>query len=167
MGKLFSDDKVQIRTGFLRTKHLKDLLVPSSLPDTVQKNCTDSDNIGCYRCHQRVCDGCQNFLVSAKRIKSVVTRKSDKIRQSLSCRIDYVIYSATCTLCNRQCVGSCINFRSRLSNHKSHIKKNKRTYRSVNHFMDNSCSHTLANLKFVLIEQVATKPDTFLDHVTA
>ena len=95
MRKLFSDDKVQIRTGFRRTKNLKDLLVPSSLPDTDQENCTDSDNIGCYRCHRRVCDACQNFLVHAKRIKSVVTCKSYKIRQSLSCGTDYVIYCAT------------------------------------------------------------------------
>ena len=102
MRKLFSDDKVQIRTGFRRTKHLKDSLVPSSLPDTVQKNCTDSDNTGCYRRHRRVCDACQNFLAPAKRIKSVVTRKSYKIKQSLSCRTDDVIYCATCTLCNRQ-----------------------------------------------------------------
>ena len=158
---LFSDDKVQIRIDFHRTKNLKDLLVPSSLPDTVQENCTDSYNIGCYRCHRRVCDACQSFLVPAKRIKSVVTSKSYKIRQSLSCRTDYVIYCATCTLCNGQCVGPCINFRSRLSNHKNHIKKNKRTCRLVNHFIDNSCSHTLADLKFVLIEQVATKTDTF------
>ena len=164
MRKLFSNDKVQIRTGFRRTKNLKDLLVPSSLPDIVQENCADSDNIGCYRCHRQVCDACQNFLIPAKRIKSVVTRKSYKIRQSLSYRTDYVIYCAICTLCNRQWVGSCINFRSRLSNHKSHIKKNKRTCSLVNHFIDNSCSHTLADLKFVLIEQVATKTDTFLEH---
>ena len=45
--KLFSDDKVQISTGFGRTKNLKDLVVPSSLLDTNQENCTNSDNIGC------------------------------------------------------------------------------------------------------------------------
>ena len=109
MRKLFSDDNVQIRTGFRRTKNLKDLLVPSSLPDTVQENWTDSDNIGCYRCHRRVCDACQNFLVPVKRIKNV-PRKSYKIRQVLSCRTDYVIYCATCTLCNRQCVGIYMHF---------------------------------------------------------
>ena len=31
MRKVFSDDKVQIRTGFRRTKNLKDLLVPFQL----------------------------------------------------------------------------------------------------------------------------------------
>ena len=164
MRNFFSNYKVHIRTGFRRTKNLKDLLVPSSLPDTDQESCTDSDNIGCYRSHRRVNDACQNFLVPSKRSKSVVTRISYKIRQSLSCRSDYVIYCATRTLCNRQCVGSCINFRSSLSNHRSNIKKNKRTCRLVNHFIDSSCSHTLSDLKFVLIEQVATKTENFLEH---
>ena len=61
-------------------------------------------------------------------------------------------------------MGSSINFRSRLSNNKSHIKKNKRTCRLVNHFIDNSCSHTLFDLKFILIEQVATKTEKFWGH---
>ena len=50
------------------------------------------------------------------------------------------------------------------TNHKSHIKKNKRTYRLVHHFIDNSCSHTLSDLKFILIEQVATKTEKFLEY---
>ena len=44
------------------------------------------------------------------------------------------------------------------------LKNNKRTCRIVNHFIDNSYSHTLADRKFVLIEQLATKTDTFLEH---
>ena len=86
MRKVFSDDKVQIRTGFRRTKNLKDLLVPSSLPVADQETSINSGSIGCYRCHRQVCDACQNFLVPAKRIKSVTTGKTHKIRQSLSCR---------------------------------------------------------------------------------
>ena len=91
MRKLFSNGKVQIRIGFHGTKNLKDLLVPSSLPDIIQENCTDSDNIGCYRYHRQICDACQNFLIPAKCIKSVVTHKNYKIRQFLSCRTDYII----------------------------------------------------------------------------
>ena len=104
MRKVFSDDKVQIRTGFRRTKNLKDLLVPSSLPVADQDTSINSGSIGCHRCHRQVCDACQNFLVLAKRIKSVTTGKTYKIRQSLTCRTDYVIYCATCTLCNRQSI---------------------------------------------------------------
>ena len=127
--------KLRLGLDSVEQRISKIYLSPSSLPDTDQGNCTNSDNIGCYRCHRRASDACHNFLVSAKRTKSVVTRKSYKIRQFLSFRTDYVIYCATCTLCNRQCIGSCINFRSILSNHESHIKKNKRTYRLVNHFI--------------------------------
>ena len=78
MRKVFSDHKVQIRTGFRRTKNLKDLLVPSSLPVADQENSINSGIIGCNRCHQQVCDACQNFLVPAKRIKSVTQAKVTK-----------------------------------------------------------------------------------------
>ena len=103
------------------------------------------------------------FLLPSKRIKSVVTGKSYKIRQPLSCRTDYIIYCATCLLCNRQCVGSSVNCRARLSNHKSHIKQEKRICHLVNHFIDSPLDHQLYNLKFVLIEQVSIKIEEFLE----
>ena len=78
MRKVFSDDKVQIRTGFRKTKNLKDLDVASSLPIAVQENSINSSIIECYRCHQQVCNACQNFLVPAKCIKSVTTGKVTK-----------------------------------------------------------------------------------------
>ena len=51
MRKVLSDDKVQIRTGFCRTKNFKDLLVSSSLPIGDQENGIKSGIIWCYRCH--------------------------------------------------------------------------------------------------------------------
>ena len=115
------------------------------------------DNPGCFKCHRKVCDACQNFLLPYRHIISVATGKSYKIRQHLSCQTDFVIYSAFCKKCNRQCGGSAIDFRYRLSNYKSHIKKQKRTCRLVNHFIDNSSDHPLDCLKFTLIEQVSNK----------
>ena len=44
--KVFSNDKTRIRTGFRRTKNLKDLLVPSVLPDL---NRVDTLNSDCHR----------------------------------------------------------------------------------------------------------------------
>ena len=93
----------------------------------------------------------------------MVTGKSYKIRQSLSCCTDYIIYCTLFTLCNKQCVGSSVKFRAMLSNHKSHIKQKERTCHVVNHFIDNSHDHKLFNLKFVLIEQVSTKTEDFLE----
>ena len=122
-----------------------------------------SDALGCFRGDRKICDACHNFLLPAKHIKSVVTGKSYKIRQALSCRTDYIIYCALCTLCNKQCVGSSVKFRARLSNHKSHIKQKKRKCRLVNHFIDNSHDHQLSHLKFILIEQVSAKTKDFLE----
>ena len=149
MKKVFNSNKTCIRTGFHRTKNFKDLLVPSALPDADRVNGVNSDTLDCFQCDRQVCDACHNFLLPAKRIKSVVTGKSYKIRQSLSCRTDYIIYCAICTICNKQCVGSSVKFRARLSNHKSHIKQRKRTCHLVNHFIDNFHHHQLSNLKFV------------------
>ena len=163
MKKVFSNDKTRIRTGFRRTKNLKDLLVPSALPGLNRTDTLNRDAVGCFRCDRKVCDACHNFLLPSNRIKSVATGKSYKIRDSLSCRTDYIIYCAICLLCNRQCVGSSVNFRARLSNHKSHIKQKKRTCRLVSHFIDNAHDHPLSSLKFVLIEQVSTKTEEFLE----
>ena len=127
MKKVFSNDKTRIRTGFRRTKNLKDLLVPSMLLDLNRVDTLNSDVVDCFRCNRNVCDSCHNFLLPSNRIKSVATGKGYKIRHSLSCRTDYIIYCAICLFCNRQCVGLSANFRARLSNHKGHIKKRKRT----------------------------------------
>ena len=163
MKKVFSDDKTRIRTGFRRTKTLKDLITPSVLPDLNRTDNLNSDVVGCFRCDRKVCDACQNFMLASNRIRSVATGKSYKIRHSLSCHTDYVIYCAICLLCNRQCVGSSVNFRARLSNHESHIKQRKRTCRLVNHFINNAHDHPLSSLKFVFIEQVSTKTEEFLE----
>ena len=162
MKKVFSKDKTRIRTGFRRTKNLKDLLVPSEPPDLNRNDTSNSDVLGCFRCDRKVCDACHNFLLPSNRIKSVATGKVIN-RHSLSCRTDYIIYCAICMLCNRQCVGSSVNFPARLSNHKSHIKQKKRTCRLVNNFIDNAHDHPLSGLKFVLIEQVSTKNEEFLE----
>ena len=101
MKKVFSNDKTGIRTSFRKTKNLKVLLVPLALPDLNRTDTLNSDVIGCFLCDCKVCDACHNFLLSSNRIKSVVTRKSYKIRHSLSCRTDYIIYCAICLLCNK------------------------------------------------------------------
>ena len=68
-----------------------------------------------------------------------------------------------CKKSNRQCVGSAIDFRRCLSNYKSHIKKQKRTCRLVNQFIDNSSDHPLDCLIFTLIEQVSNKTEKDLE----
>ena len=50
MKKVFNSNKTCIRTGFHRTKNLKDLLVPSALPDVDRVNGGGRDTLGCFRC---------------------------------------------------------------------------------------------------------------------
>ena len=61
MKKVFSNDKTRIRTSFRRTKTLKDLLVPSALPDLNRTDNLNSDVVGYFRCDRKVCDACHNF----------------------------------------------------------------------------------------------------------
>ena len=58
MRKVFSQDKICIRTGFRRTKNLKDMLVKSSVQPVTTPQI---DNPGCFKCHRKVCDVCQKF----------------------------------------------------------------------------------------------------------
>ena len=83
MKTVFSNDKTCIRTGFRRKKNLKDLLVPSALPDLNRAYTLNSDVVGYFRCNRKVCDACHYFLLPSKRIKSAATGKSYKIRHSL------------------------------------------------------------------------------------
>ena len=43
-------------------------------------------------------------------------------------------------------------------------QKSERTRQLVNHFIDNSCGHALFDLKFILVEQVATETEKFLEY---
>ena len=58
MRKVFSQDNTCIRTGFRTTKNLKDMLVKSSVQPVTTPL---TDNPGCFKCHRKVCDACQNF----------------------------------------------------------------------------------------------------------
>ena len=73
MRKVFSQDKTCIRTGFGRTKNLKDMLVKSSVQPVTMSHI---DNPGCFKCHHKVCDAFQNFLLLCRSIISLATGKS-------------------------------------------------------------------------------------------
>ena len=78
MKKVFSDDKTRIRTGFRRTKNLRDLLVPSALPDLNEVGTLNSDATGCFRCNRKVCDACHNIYSHQKGSKVWLQEKVTK-----------------------------------------------------------------------------------------
>ena len=71
-----------------------------------------------------------------------------------TCTSPNVIYVAICQNCGKQGVGSTVSWKARLANYKSHIKKSVRSCRIVCHFIDECPDSNLANLKFILVDQV-------------
>ena len=79
-----------------------------------------------------------------------------KIRIHLTCTTPNMIYLAYWTKCGKQGVGSTENWKPRLSNYKSHIKKKVKPCSILKHFID-SCTDTVnpsKYLRFILIDCV-------------
>ena len=110
-----------LRVSYKCNANLKELLAPSN--PYINKNIGDS--LGCYKCSAKRCDSCKNFLVSGSSFRSVITKKIFKIGKSLTCGSENVVYLAQCVACGLQGVGSTINFKTRLANYKSHIKRKR------------------------------------------
>jgi hypothetical protein len=63
----------------------------------------------------------------------------------------FILHAVWLVIC-KECMGSMVNFKTRLANYKSRIKHNKRTCSIVNHFLDcHGADHSL--LKFMLIDR--------------
>jgi len=65
-----------------------------------------------------------------------------------------LIYVAICQSCGKQGVGSTVAWKPRLANYKSHIKKQLKTCRIVQHFIEDCPDPTLNNLKFIIVDAV-------------
>ena len=137
-----------IRVSYKRNANLKELLAPSN----PYKERVVNESIGCFKCAAKRCDCCRNFLVVGTSFSSIKTKKIYKISKSLSCTSANVIYLAICVACHLQGVGSTTNFKKRVANYKSHIKRQRRTCSIVNHFLDcHIANHS--TLKLMLIDQ--------------
>ena len=110
-----------------RSKHLKEILVPTKLPRNEETSSQKSDNHGCFKCSAKICDICQNHLKETKRFASIVTKNSYPIIHRLSCNQVNCTYFITCKKCKLQYVGATVYFKARWRLHKSHIKHNKTT----------------------------------------
>ena len=78
-----------------------------------------------------------------------------------------VIYIAFCLICWEQEVVSTIDWKPRLRNYKSHIKKKVWPFSIVNHFAD-VCSDTddsSRNIRFVIIDQLNNTNSLSLDNI--
>ena len=76
-----------------------------------------------------------------------------QIYRDSTCTSKHVIYVAYCQNCGQQGVGSTVNWKARLANYKSHIKKKLPTCKIVRHFID-ECNFDSPCLRFIIVDVV-------------
>ena len=91
-------------------------------------------------CKQRS-DSCANFVVAKSSFECFAIKKIYKVRWYTSCVSKNVICIAFWLNCLKQEIGSTVDWKPRLWNYKSHIKK-VRSCSHVDHFND-VCSDTV------------------------
>ena len=98
---------------------------------------------GCKPC-SKGCILCKNYLVKTTHAYSYHTNSKFRINGVVDCNSENVVYIINDKVCKISSVGyTKINMSSRFTNHKSHIKHNKRTCEVSKHFADNEFIHVL------------------------
>ena len=137
MKETFNPDKTRIMIGFRRHKNLKEILSPAVFP--TNKNKQVVLDTGCKKCNKK-CNLCRDFLQESPTIIGLATGIKYKIKDSLSCKDDWVVYCATCLKCQKQDVSSTVTeFYTRWSNHKNHINTKKKTCTLAKYFIEQKC----------------------------
>ena len=96
---------------------------------------------GCYHCESK-CKACLQFVCSTKTAKSYHSDYIVNISSRITCDTPGVCYLINDKLCRRSSVGSTLyDFKTRWRNHKSHIRKDRKTCEISKHF--NSEFHNL------------------------
>ena len=130
-----------------RGRNLKELILRAD-PYTVKPR-----PVGCYeKCGE--CDSCKNFVSGQTKIKVFATGRVFQLLKVMDCKTPYVVYAGECLRCGEQGVGSTVNWKPRLSNYKSHIKKGINTCGIVKHFLEDCVDHEdpCGNLIFFIID---------------
>ena len=167
-----------IFASFRRPKTIKDLLIHSKL-DKVEKNGGNGevDQVGtatgvCKPC-AKSCVLCRYYLKESRYFKSYHCNKTFPICHEIDCETENVIYMINDIICKRSYVGcTTTSTRLRFSNHKSHLKKLRRTCELSGHFSMNQFIHKLdrqpktnkefdldlqKHLEIIIIEEVDVK----------
>ena len=151
VSKIFPDGS--ITTACKRMKNLKEIMVRAD-PYQIRPK-TQVQNPGYVKC-KRTCDSCKNFVDPVSHIQCRATGKIFQIRKSITCNTSNVIYLAYCTKCSMQGIGSTTQWKPRLRNYKSHIKKKVYSCEIAKHFID-TCpgpdpDHASKYLRFILLD---------------
>ena len=123
----------RFRSSSTSTQSL-DISVPPQ-QDTVEPN-NQQTVVGCVPCGK--CYVCKlGYLTPCDSFSSYHTTQVFSMSKKITCQNTGLIYLAECTTCESSYVGYSIgNLPKRFSNHKSHIKRNVKSCRLTNHFLD-------------------------------
>ena len=136
-----------IFASYRGAKTIKDILIHSKLPMLKDDEKVESPILihsdGCKPC-SKGCILCKNYLVKTTHAYSYHTNSKFRINGVVDCNSENVVYIINDKVCKISSVGyTKINMSSRFTNHKSHIKHNKRTCEVSKHFADNEFIHVL------------------------
>jgi hypothetical protein len=143
-------EKIQI--GYKQPRNLQRLVGGYRVGSGGDQNSIPPD-AGCKKCKK--CKVACPILEETKTFRSTNTGKVYKIKQSVTCTSDWVIYLSTCKKCKGQYVGkSKTIFKLRHSNHKMEIKNEKG---GLGHHYGGRGGCGYANISIAIIEQVKDK----------
>ena len=114
----------EILVAYKREKNFNELLTKADPYNII--NHVDDEMHTYVPCKKR-CDSCTNFVVTKSSFECFATKRVYKVRRSTSCIFKKVIYVVFCLNCLKQGVGSTDNWKPKLRNYKSHIKKKLRS----------------------------------------
>ena len=94
-------------------------------------------------------------------------KKNLKVRWPTSCVSKNVIYIAFCLNCLKQRVGSAVDWKPRLRNYKSHIKKKSAILQHCYHFIEvcNDTDDLPRSIRFIIIDQLNNTNSLSLDEI--
>ena len=149
-----------------RAKNLRELVARVD-PYNIKTDLLNQTDHGYKKCGRK-CDSCNSFVLEKTSFECFATRTKFRIRRDSTCDTKNVIYLfitlfTYCKKCNKQGVGSCIEWKPRLRNYKSHIKNKNPTCRIVKHFIDD-CNDSQLPFKYLgfLIIDVLNNVEIYL-----
>ena len=124
-------------------------------PYKIKTNLLDQTPHGYKKCGRK-CDSCDNFVLEETSFTCFPTGTKFRILRDNTYSTKNVIYLAYYKKCHKQGIGSCIEWKTRFRNYKSHIKNKNPTCRTVKHFIDEcyDSSDPFKYLGFTIIDDL-------------
>ena len=117
-----------------REKSLGELAARAD-PYNIKTSLFNQTDHGYKKC-RRKCGSCNNFVLEKTPFACFATGTKFKIRRDSTCKTKNVIYLGYFKKCNKQGVGSCVQWKPRVNDFKSAIENKNPTCRIVKNYLD-------------------------------